>query len=82
VVAVLKQMYEARDSEFAFPDGKPNRPLNNMALLALLDRMHSSESSDRGAAGRGRRSFNEKWKDKLSSTFAVQKSIDDRHAAA
>jgi integrase len=38
-VAILKEMAEARQSEFVFPGAKPGRPLSQMAMLMLLRRM-------------------------------------------
>ena len=36
---IVKEMAEIRQSEFIFPGMKPGRPLSNMAMLKLLDRM-------------------------------------------
>jgi integrase len=38
-LALLKPLRKYNSEEFVFPGGKPGRPLSNMAMLALLDRM-------------------------------------------
>jgi integrase len=38
-LVILKEMAAIRQSEFIFPGMKPGRPLSNMAMLKLLDRM-------------------------------------------
>jgi integrase len=38
-VAFVTGLEKARTSEFVFPGQKPNKPLSNMAMLMLLDRM-------------------------------------------
>jgi integrase len=38
-VAIVEQMKECRESEFAFPGGKRGKPLSNMAMLKALGRM-------------------------------------------
>ena len=43
-LAIVTELDKARTSEFVFPGQKPKRPLSNMAMLMLLDRM--------GGAGR------------------------------
>jgi len=35
----VTELDKARTSEFVFPGQKPNRPLSNMAMLMLLERM-------------------------------------------
>jgi integrase len=37
--AIVKELSAARNSEFVFPGQKPGKPLSNMAILMLLDRM-------------------------------------------
>jgi integrase len=39
VLAIVTELDKARTSEFVFPGQKPNKPLSNMAMLMLLDRM-------------------------------------------
>ena len=38
-LAIVKELAAARSSEFVFPGQKPGKPLSNMAMLMLLDRM-------------------------------------------
>jgi integrase len=38
-LAIVKQLSAARSSEFVFPGQKPGKPLSNMAMLMLLERM-------------------------------------------
>jgi integrase len=38
-LAIVTELDKARTSEFVFPGQKPNKPLSNMAMLMLLDRM-------------------------------------------
>lgn len=38
-LAVLKRLHERKAGDFIFPGGKRGKPLSNMAMLALLDRM-------------------------------------------
>lgn len=42
-VDIVGELAEARVSEFVFPGQKHGKPLSNMALLTLLDRMNSGE---------------------------------------
>ena len=38
-LSIVKELSEARSSEYVFPGQKPGKPLSNMAMLMLLDRM-------------------------------------------
>ena len=38
-LAIVKELSAARSSEFVFPGQKPGKPLSNMAMLMLLERM-------------------------------------------
>jgi hypothetical protein len=38
-LAVVNQLATARSSEFVFPGQKPGKPLSNMAMPMLLERM-------------------------------------------
>ena len=38
-LAIVSELDKTRTSEFVFPGQKPNRPLSNMAMLMLLERM-------------------------------------------
>src|SRR5271166_1264018 len=38
-LAIVKQLSDAPSSQFVFPGQKPGKPLSNMAMLMLLDRM-------------------------------------------
>ena len=38
-LAIVKELSAARSSEFVFPGHKPGKPLSNMAMLMLLERM-------------------------------------------
>jgi integrase len=38
-LAIFNQLATARTSEFVFPGQKPGKPLSNMAMLMLLERM-------------------------------------------
>jgi integrase len=40
---IVRELAEARVSEFVFPGQKHEKPLSNMALLTLLDRMNSGD---------------------------------------
>jgi integrase len=45
---ILKQIKETRQSEFVFPGGKQGKPLSNMAMLALLERMGRDDLTAHG----------------------------------
>jgi integrase len=47
-LGVIKTMREVRESDFMFPGLKAGRPLSNMALLAVLDRMGRAEITAHG----------------------------------
>jgi integrase len=47
-LGILKTMSEVRENEFVFPGLKAGRPLSNMALLAVLDRMGRSDITAHG----------------------------------
>jgi integrase len=47
-LGILKTMSETRESEFVFPGLKAGRPLSNMALLAVLDRMGRADVTAHG----------------------------------
>jgi hypothetical protein len=49
-IAILDEMREVQDGEFPFPGGKSGKPLSNMAMLALIERMNER----RRAAGQPR----------------------------
>jgi integrase len=38
-LAIVKELFAARSSEYVFPGQKPGKPLSNMAMLMLLERM-------------------------------------------
>ena len=38
-LAIIKQLWAARSSEFVFPDQKLGKPVSNMSMLMLLERM-------------------------------------------
>jgi len=38
-LAIVTELSAAKSSDFVFPGQKPGKPLSNMALLMLLDRM-------------------------------------------
>jgi len=38
-VAIVREMLEAHKGDYVFPGGKEGKPLSNMAMLALLERM-------------------------------------------
>ena len=42
---IVRELAEARVSEFVFPGQKHEKPLSNIALLTLLDRMNSATGS-------------------------------------
>lgn len=46
-VKILKKLYEAKTGDFVFP-GKKNKPLSNMAMLALLKRMKRDDITVHG----------------------------------
>jgi integrase len=47
-LAIVKRMCELRSGEFVFPGGKRGRPLSNMALLKLLERMGRDDLTAHG----------------------------------
>jgi integrase len=47
-LAILKQMEEIREGDFAFPGGKKGKPLSNMAMLELLKRMGRHDLTTHG----------------------------------
>jgi integrase len=47
-VAVLEQMKESREGVFVFPGGKRDKPLSNMAMLAVLRRMDRGDLTAHG----------------------------------
>jgi integrase len=48
VAAILEEIKELRESDFVFPGGKRDRPLSNMAMLAVLRRMGRDELTAHG----------------------------------
>lgn len=47
-VTILQKLAAARGSDYVFPGGKPEKPLSNMALLALLKRMGRADLTVHG----------------------------------
>jgi integrase len=47
-VAVLRRMAEVRHGDYVFPGGKQGKPLSNMALLKLLQRMGRTDLTAHG----------------------------------
>jgi len=47
-LAILKRLYKHRAGEFVFMGAKPGRPLSNMALLMLLERLGRSDLTVHG----------------------------------
>lgn len=47
-IAILKRLCTHRVGEFVFPSAKPDKPLSNMALLKLLERMERSDLTVHG----------------------------------
>jgi integrase len=47
-LALLKQLQKDNSGAFVFPGGKPGKPLSNMALLALLERMDRDDLTVHG----------------------------------
>ena len=47
-LALLHELHEHRASEFIFPSAKPSRPLSNMAMLKLLERMNRADLTVHG----------------------------------
>jgi integrase len=47
-LTIVEKMAEIRQSEFAFPGGRANRPLSNMAFLMLLRRMGCGDLTAHG----------------------------------
>ncbi len=47
-LAILKRLHESRSSEFVFPGAKASKPLSNMALLKLLERMKRTDLTVHG----------------------------------
>jgi integrase len=45
---LLKGLYQHRRGEYVFPRAKPNKPLSNMALLKLLERMGRADLTVHG----------------------------------
>ncbi len=48
VIAILRPLSEARTGEFVFPGGRPVKPLSNMAMLKLLQRMGRGDLTAHG----------------------------------
>jgi integrase len=46
--AIVEKMRSEHESAFLFPGGKRDKPLSNMAMLALLERMSSSDLTAHG----------------------------------
>jgi len=44
-LAIIAEMKKVRDGEFLFPGGKSGKPLTNMAMLALLDRINERRAA-------------------------------------
>ena len=64
-LAIVTELSAARSSDFVFPGQKPGKPLSNMALLMLLDRM-----GRRGAiTAHGFRSTFSDWASEVSALF-------------
>jgi integrase len=47
-LAILDRMKETREGDFVFPGGKTGKPLSNMAMLAVLERMGRDEITAHG----------------------------------
>ena len=47
-VEILRQLHETRESEWVFPGQKPGRPLSNMALEKLMQRMKVGQYTPHG----------------------------------
>jgi integrase len=47
-LSILKRLFEHRSGEFVFPGGRAAKPLSNMALLMLLERMNRSDLTVHG----------------------------------
>ena len=45
---ILREMKEIRESDFVFPGGKKDKPLSNMAMLAVLGRIGRSDLTAHG----------------------------------
>jgi integrase len=44
-LAILEEMKKVRDGDFLFPGGKSGKPLSNMAMLALIERMNKRRTA-------------------------------------
>ena len=47
-LAIIEKLRKEHSSAYLFPGGKHNKPLSNMAMLALLDRMGRSDLTAHG----------------------------------
>jgi integrase len=47
-LGILENMKAVRESDFVFPGGKKGKPLSNMAMLALLERMGRDDLTAHG----------------------------------
>lgn len=47
-LAIIEKLRKELDGTYLFPGGKRNKPLSNMAMLALLDRMERSDLTAHG----------------------------------
>ena len=47
-LAIVKELFEARTSEFVFPGQRPGKPLSQMAMLMLLRRMGKADLTAHG----------------------------------
>jgi integrase len=47
-LALIRDLHAHRSSDFIFPSAKPSRPLSNMAMLKLLERMGRADLTVHG----------------------------------
>lgn len=47
-LAILQRLYAHRTGDFVFPGAKPKRPLSNMSMLKLLERMDRADLTVHG----------------------------------
>jgi integrase len=77
-LATVKELSAARSSEYIFPGQKPGKPLSNMAMLMLLERM----GKRRAITSHGFRSTFSDWASEVSPYSAELRETALAHTIA
>src|SRR5207249_1820320 len=80
-LAIVEKMAEIRSGEFLFPGGKTGRPLSNMAMLKLLQRMGRRTASG-GLTVHGFRSTFMDWATEQTNFPAEMRDMALAHVVA